>query len=45
MGVVYAGGVQAIRARLLPLTEIKLLKRIVSCFTRSFQIVKKSIRW
>jgi hypothetical protein len=35
MGLVYAGGVQAIQAGLLPLTEEQLLKRIRKCFLRS----------
>ena len=34
-GFVYTGGVQAIRAELLLLTERKLLKRISKCFRRS----------
>lgn len=37
MGVIYAGGVQAIRAGLLPLTEEMLSKRIRKCFKRSVQ--------
>lgn len=38
MGLVHAGGVQAIRAGLLPLTEAKLLRRLVRCFKRSLAI-------
>lgn len=36
-GVIYAGGVQAIRAQLLTLTEEELLKRLKACFTRSIK--------
>ena len=36
-GVVYAGGVQAVRAGLLPMSEQRLLKRLTNCFKRSVQ--------
>ena len=36
-GVIYAGGVQAVRAKLLTLTEEELLERLKACFTRSIK--------
>ena len=34
-GIIYAGGVQAVKAKLLPLSEAALLERLKACFMRS----------
>ena len=39
MGIIYAGGVQTIKAGLLPLSRKRLRKRIATCFRRSVEMV------
>ena len=40
-GLIYAGGVQAVRAGLIPLSEERLLGRISACFLRGIQAASK----